>query len=74
MKENKKNFGYNFYNEDEILIQYGLHLLDMQMTTNNVYNLLLMGFIKGHGDPLGRVCTTLNKIVDSTGYSAPKCP
>ena len=39
MKENKKNFGYNFYNEDEILIQYGLHLLDMQMTTNNVYNL-----------------------------------
>lgn len=69
MKENKKNFGYNFYNENEILIQYGLHLLDMQTSTNNVYNLLLMGFIKGHGDPLGRICTTLNKIVDSTGYA-----
>lgn len=66
MNENK--LGYYFMNEDKILIPYDVNMLDMQNPINNVYNLLLLGFIKSHGDPLGRVCTSINRIVNETGY------
>ena len=69
MKENTKNkFGYPFYDESDVKIAYSINLIDMQNPNNNVFVLLLMEYLKSHGDPFGRVKLSLNEIVLECGY------
>ena len=66
MEQNR--FGYPFFEESDVKIQYNIDLLDMRNANNNVFILLLLAYLKSHGDPFGRVKLSLNELVIETGY------